>query len=200
MKRDFERWEIVFGGVVFLAGLALRLRLALSTYLNSDEALQALLALGSWGDTLRNALTVTHPPLILAVAHVALLISRTEFALRLVPLLAGSLFPVLLFFWLRGVAGKIAAMTALFLLTLAPHLIALSAQLRSYTLALLMLSASLVVFEQALEKSRWRMMALYSVLLWLCILSDYSMAWFVGAAGVYGLLRLKGSSGALRAT
>ena len=200
MKRDVERWELVFGGVVFLAGLALRLRLALLTYLNPDEALHALLAMGSWGDALRNSLTVPHPPLLIAVTHAVLLISRTEFALRLVPLLAGCLFPVLLFVWLRRVAGRMAAATALFLLTLAPHWIAVSAQLRSYTLALLWLSASLVVLELALERNRWPMMALYNVLLWLCILSDYSMAWFVGAAGVYGLLRLKGSSRALKAT
>lgn len=200
MKRDFERWEITLAAMVFLAGLALRLRLALITYLNPDEAVQALLALGSWGEALRNSLKVTHPPLIIVVTHAALLISHAELALRLVPVLAGSLFPVLLFLWLRKVAGKTAAMAALLLLTLAPHLVAISAQLRSYTLALLLLSASLAVLEDALDKDRWQLMAVYSLLLWLCILSDYSMAWFVGAAGVYCLLRLKGSSGALKAT
>src|SRR5262249_27158101 len=85
-------------------------------------------------------------------------------------------------------------------LTLAPHLITVSAQLRSYTLALLFLSASLVVLEEALESDRRWTMAVYSVLLWLCILSDYSMAWFAGAAGLYALLRLCGSSARVKAT
>jgi predicted membrane-bound mannosyltransferase len=128
--------------LVFIVGLVLRLRLALLTYLNPDEALQALLAFGNWGDVLRNTLKVTHPPLLILITHAISLISRTEFALRLVPVLAGRLFPVALFAWLRRVAGRMAAMAALLLLTLAPHLVGVSAQLRSYTLALLFLSAS----------------------------------------------------------
>lgn len=200
MKRDFKRWEIALAGVIFLVGLVLRLRLAIDTYLNPDEALQALAAEGGWGDALRNSLKLTHPPLIIVVTHAALLVSRAELAVRLVPVLAGSLFPVLLFLWLWKVAGKIAAISALFLLTLAPNLVVVSAQLRSYTLALLLLSASLVVLEDALDRNQWQSMLVYSLLLWLCILSDYSMAWFVGAAGVYCLLRLKGSSGRVRAT
>jgi hypothetical protein len=200
MKSDYDRWETTFMGVVFTAGLVLRLRLALLNYLNPDEALDALLAFGTWGDAFRNSLKVTHPPLLMVITHAVSLISRTELALRLVPVLAGSLFPLLLFAWLRRVAGMMAAMAALFLLTLAPHLITVSAQLRSYTLALLFLSASLVVLEEALESNRWRAMAVYNVLLWLCILSDYSMAWFAGAAGLYALLGLRGSSARVKAT
>lgn len=192
MNRRLDRWEAFFVVVALLAGLVLRLRLALTTDLNPDEAQQALLAFGTWGETLRNSLTVTHPPLLILITHAVSLISRSEFALRVVPVLAGSLFPLLFFVWLRRVAGGMAAMAGLFLLTLAPHLITLSAQLRSYTLALLFLSASLAALEEALDSGRWRWMAAYSVLLWFCILSDYSAAWFVGAAGLYALLRLRG--------
>src|SRR5579871_852438 len=120
MKRNFNRWEIIFVGVVFVAGLALRLRLALITYLNPDEALRALWAVGTWGDTLRNSLLDAHPPLQSFITHAVFLMNRSEVALRLVPVLAGSVFPVLLFAWLRRVAGMMAAMTALFLLTFAP--------------------------------------------------------------------------------
>jgi hypothetical protein len=200
MKRDFNRWEIIFVGVVFTAGLALRLRLALLTYLNPDEALHALGAFGTWGDALRNSIPDAHPPLLALITHAVSRFSRTELALRLVPVLAGSLFPLLLFAWLRRVAGRMAAMAALFLLTLAPHLITLSAQARSYTLAFLFLSASLVMLEEALEGNRWGAMAVFSVFLWLCILSDYSMAWFAGAVGVYAMLRLRGSSARVKAT
>ena len=200
MKRDFDRWAIIFVIAVVVAGLALRLRLALLTYLNPDEALHALLAFGTLRETIRNSIGVTHPPLLAVITHFVSRISRTELALRLVPLMAGCLFPLLLFVWLRRLAGSIAAMAVLFLLTLAPNTIILSAQLRSYTLALLFLSASLLVLEEALESGRWRMMALYSVLLWLCIVSDYSVAWFVGAAGVFVLLRFRGSSAPVKAT
>ncbi len=193
-RRDFARWEILFVAVVFTAGLAARLRLATLTYLNPDEAQQALLAFGKWSDTLHDSLTVAHPPLLILLTHAVSLLSRTELALRLGPVLAGSVFPLVLFAWLRGVAGRMAAMAALLLLTLAPHLITVSAQLRSYTIAFLFLSASLLLLEHALENGRWPVMAASSALLWLCILSDYSMAWFAGAAGVYALLRLRGSS------
>lgn len=127
MKRGFERWEIIFVAVVFLAGLALRLRLALFTYLNPDEAVNALLSFGTWGYALSNWVKETHPPLLMVITHAVSLISRKEIALRLVPVLAGSLFPLLFSVWLRRVSGRVAAMTALFLLTLAPHLIAVSA-------------------------------------------------------------------------
>ncbi len=200
MKRDFSRWEILFVTVVVGAGLALRLQQVWLTYLNPDEGLQALIAFGTWRQTLHGSLEITHPPLLEVLTHVVSRISRTELALRLIPLLAGSLFPVLLYLWLRRVAGWIAGLTVLFLLTLAPHTILLSAQLRSYTLALFFLAASLLVLEEALEGGGWPMMALYSILLLCCIASDYSAAWFVGAAGVYALARLRGGSSAVKAT
>jgi hypothetical protein len=200
MKRDLSRWEIVFAVVVFTAGLALRLRLALLTYFNADEALHSLWAFGTWGETLRNAPADTHPPLLLFITYAVSQLSRTELALRLVPVLAGSLFPLLLFVWLRRVSGRMAAMAVLVLLTLAPHFITISAQVRSYTLAFLFLSASLLVLEEALQGDSWIAMAVYSLFLCLCISSDYSMAWFVAAVGVYALLRLRGTSTPVKTT
>lgn len=190
--------EIWFGGTVFVAGLALRLHLALTTWLNPDEALQGLLAEGSLPEALHKALSVTHPPLLLILTNFVLRFSRADLAVRLIPVLAGSLFPVVLSLWLAKVAGKVAAMTALLLLTLAPNLVSVGSQFRSYTLAFLFLAASLLVLEEALLRDRWQWMAVYGVLLCLCVSSDYSTAWFVGGAGVYCLLRLKGSSGAAR--
>ena len=182
-----------------MAGLTLRLHLATTLYLNPDEAMHALLSFGTFGDVLRNSLLVTHPPLLILITHAVSLVSRSEFALRLVPVLAGSVFPVLTYLWLRRVAGNVAGLTAMFILSLAPNLIALSAEIRSYTLALLFLSAALLALEEAFESGRILMMALYSVLLWACILSDYSGAWFAGAAGIYALLRLRGSPAGIKA-
>src|SRR5450755_2026161 len=200
MKREFSRWEIAFVVVVVAAGLALRLRLALLTYVNPDEALHALVAFSSWDRLVPDSLRVTHPPLLLVLTHFVSFVSRSELAVRMIPLLAGSAFPVVLFVWLRRLAGGVPAMAVLFLLTLAPHLVVVSAELRSYTLAFLFLAASLLVLEAALDSGRWRMMALYSVLLCLAIVSDYSMAWFAGSAGIYALLRLRGCSRRLQAT
>jgi hypothetical protein len=176
----------------------LRVRIALTTYLNPDEALQALLSFPGWPQVWRNSLTVTHPPLLILITHLVSMASRTEIALRMVPILAGSLFPVVLFVWLRRVAGIGAGMTAMFLLTLAPHLVTISAQLRSYTLALLFLSASLLALDRAIDTGRWQTIWVFNILLWACIFSDFSMAWFAGAATVYALLRLRESPAAVK--
>jgi hypothetical protein len=89
-------------------------------------------------------------------------------------------------------------MIALFLLTLTPHLVIISAQLRGYTLAFLFLSASLVAFEISVDTGRWPAMVAFDVLLFLSICSDYSMAWFIGAAGVYALMRLRAAPVAVK--
>jgi hypothetical protein len=190
-RRRFDSWEIAFASIVFAAGLAVRLRLAYLHYLNPDEVEAVQFALGTWRQTLDQSLWLTHPPLLVLLTHVACQFSRAEIVLRLVPVLAGSLFPLLLFLWLRRLAGTVAGLAALLLLTLSPYAIALSVEVRPYTLALFFVAASLLVLEGGLESGRWQNMAFYSILLWLAILSDYSAAWFVGAAGVYVLLRLR---------
>ena len=179
---------------VVLTGLVLRLRLASITYLNPDEAGHALYSFGSLRQMVIYSFGVdNHPPLLLMMNHLISAVSRTELALRMVPVLSGSLFPLVLGAWLRRVAGKFAGMTALFLLTFAPHLVNLSAQVRSYTLAFLLLSASLVALEAAIDKGRRLPMVWFDVLLLTCIFADYSMAWFAGAVGIYALMRLRGS-------
>jgi hypothetical protein len=188
-----EWWELVFAAVVFTAGLVLRLRIAASTTLNPDEALHAILSLGSWGEVLRQALSVSHPPLLILINHVIFQFSRSEPAARLISVLAGSLFPALLAVWMRRVAGPSAACAVLFLLTMSPSLTGVSTEVRSYALAFLFLAASLLVLEYALDLASAGLMALFAVLLYGAIVSDFSIAWFVGGVGVYALLRLKGS-------
>ena len=196
------RWDIAFLSIVFLAGLALRLRPALTIYMNPDEALQALLAFTQpgegWVQIWRNSLTVAHPPLLILLTHAVSLISKTEIAMRMISILSGSLFPIFLFVWLRRLTGKTAALAVMFLLTMAPNLITISAQLRSYTLALFFLSAALVTLDWAIETGRVWMIWMFNALLWACIFSDFSMVWFACAAGVYALVRLRGSTVAIK--
>jgi hypothetical protein len=198
MERQLKRWGTVLVMAMLVAGFLLRLRAALHTAFNPDEALHAVLAFGTWSETLSNALRVTHPPLLAIITYLVARVSHTELALRMVPLVAGSLFPLLLFIWLRRVAGDLAGAGAFLILTLSPNLIALSAQLRSYTLGLLFFAAALVVLEEGLKRNRWQWMCAFSVLLWLSIASDYSMAWAVGGLGIYALLRLRASSTATK--
>lgn len=193
------RGEIIVASAIMILGLALRIRLALITYLNPDEATHALYSFTGWREMFRYSYHIDkHPPLLLFLTHLVLFISRSDLAVRLIPVLSGSLFPVFFSLWLSRVAGKFAAMTALFLLTFSPHFVIISAQLRGYTLAFLFLSASLVAFEFAIDTGRLPPMIAFDLLLFLCICSDYSMAWFAGPAGIYALMRLRRAPFSLR--
>jgi hypothetical protein len=120
-------------------------------------------------------------------------ISSSEVALRLLPVLAGSLFPWVVFRWLARTWNQGAGLAALLILTFSPNLVMLSAQARAYTLALLFAALALLFLEEALQRASLLYMLLFTGALYLAILSEYSAAWFAGAAGIYFLLRIRSS-------
>jgi hypothetical protein len=81
---------------------------------------------------------------------------------------------------------------------MAPQLVAISTVVRSYSLAFVFMAASLWALEVAFETESWRWMALSAPLLYGAIVSDYSIACYAGAAGAYGLLRIRSASRAVR--
>ena len=76
------------------------------------------------------------------------------------------------------------------MLTFSPTLIDLSSEVRAYILAFLFLSTSLVFLEKALDHSRMGYMIWFHVFLYLAILTEYCVAWYAAALGVYAMLRL----------
>jgi len=60
-----------------------------------------------------------------------------------------------------------------------------------YTLAFLFFSLCLLLLEKSLESGSLRSMLWFNVFLYLSILTEYSVAWFVAAAAVYAILRLR---------
>ncbi len=152
-----------------------------------------------WAQIWTNSLKVTHPPALILLTHVVSLISRRELALRMIPVLAGTVFPFVVFLWLRRVAGKTAGMAAMLLLTLSPALVTKSAELRSYTLALLLASCALLAFEKAVDGGGPKAIWIFNFLLWACIFSDYSMAWFAGGMAICAVLRLRRAPAAAKA-
>ena len=199
IQRRLTVWEITAVGAVFLTGLVLKLRLAIPAYLNPDEVWHSFLAFEPWRRGFRESLREAHPPLVTMVLHTVALFSHGDLAMRMLSIVTGSLFPVVIYFWLYRCAGRMAAFAALFLLTMSPNVIAISAQVRSYAPALFFLALALFTLEIALERDNWPLMIVYGIFLLLCIFSDYSMAWFAGAAGGYALLRLRGSSVQMKA-
>ncbi len=177
---------------MMLVGLALRLAEGGRTYLNPDEIQNFFLSLARGFRALYvgTPLQIDHPPLLFVLLHPIALISSSEIALRLIPVLAGTVFPWVVYRWLARAWNAGAGFAAFAILTFSPDLIALSAQIRGYTLELLFAALALLFLETALTGRSLSAMLLFSVALDLAILSEYSAAWFAAAVGVYFLLRV----------
>jgi hypothetical protein len=195
----------IAGGIVALCGLVWRLYYGSEFYLNPDEAMHYTVAADSWHGLIgfyRNATRLFHPPLFIPVLQGMLILGRCEWILRLVPAISGALFPWFIALWVQRLTGKVAALCAQLLLTFSPALISLSAEVRGYTLAFLFLSICLLLLDEALEHGNPRYMAWFHVFLYLAILTEYCVAWFVASVGIYALFRLwtKSASSTLRTT
>jgi 4-amino-4-deoxy-L-arabinose transferase-like glycosyltransferase len=186
-----RRTEWVVVGPVMILGLVLRLVEAGRTYLNADEIKYFFLALGNFRQILNVGLQTDHPPLLFFLLHPVASITSSGIALRLIPVLAGVIFPWVVYRWLARVWNARAGLIALFILTLSPNLIFLSAQIRGYTIELLFAALALLFLESGLEEGSVRLMILFSLSLDLAILSEYSAAYFAGAVGIYFLLRAR---------
>src|SRR5689334_1343338 len=89
-----ERWlaaHFTLGaGLVLMAGLLVRVKIACGTFLNPDEALHYLLAhQSSWLEAYRASLTNAHPPLLTFVLYFWRPLGDSELVLRLPSVIAG---------------------------------------------------------------------------------------------------------------
>ena len=186
------------GAAIIISGLLWRLYYATDFSLNADEALHYMTAAHDWHGWIgfyRTATRVLHPPLFIAVLRGVLPMGHSELMLRLVPMVAGVLFPWFVMLWARRFTGNAAALSAQLLLTFSPTLIDLSTEVRAYTLAYLLFSISLVLLEEALDRGSTGFMVLFLGFLYLAILTEYCVAWFVAALAIYVFLRLWRSPG-----
>lgn len=175
--------------VLVLVGFVLRVVEASQTYLNPDEGMFFGMSLpAGFLDTLQASRGTHHPPLLVFILHYIGKVSQTELALRTVPIIAGSLFPWVIYRWFGSVWNKLAALLALTILTFSPNLISLSAQARGYTLALLLLAISLSLLDRAIRERSVSRMTAFSAVLCVATFVEYFVAFFIGAAGVYFLV------------
>jgi hypothetical protein len=173
---------------LLLAALVLRMRLAAESYLNPDEAWVSLLAVpGSIGELYAQAARTAHPPLLVFLVHAVKRVSDAELALRIVPAVAGVLFPWLVYRWLGLIWSRTSGFLALALLAFSPALAALSAQVRGYTLLLAFVAAALYSLERALSEDSPAWMGAFAAALYLAVLTEYSAAMFVLPAALYVL-------------
>lgn len=138
----------------------------------------------------------THPPLLIFLLHYVRKLGSSEYVFRALPMLSGVLFPWFVYRWLEIVWSRAAGFAALILLTFSPVLVDLSAEVRGYTLALLLMAVALWCLEKALDSpdgrpraSAWKWMAGFGAALWLAVLAEFPVAFFCGGVGLYALLR-----------
>lgn len=188
-RRYIDRLDALALGVV-AAGFVIRISAATRSYLNPDEALHYLLLNQSSAFLAYKAsLTNAHPPLIYLVLYYWRFLGRSELMLRLPSVVAGTAFCWMLYKWMGLAFGRTASWIGLILVTFSPSMVALSAELRAYALLLFCMGGALYFLERAFGEKSVREMWLFTVFLYLAILSHYSAAFFAAAAGVYVLAR-----------
>jgi hypothetical protein len=177
-----------------MAGSGTRLWLAARTFLNPDEALHYWVAAQpTFSQTYAVSLTTAHPPLMFFLLHGWVRLGSSELFLRLPFVLAGVLFGWIIFLWVRRITEQPTALFALALTLLSPTLIGLSAEVRQYSLLLLLCAGCLYAFERALQDKSDAWMALSACGLWLALLTHYSALIFAAGTGVYGFWRVFGN-------
>ncbi|HUQ93710.1 MAG TPA: glycosyltransferase family 39 protein, partial [Bryobacteraceae bacterium] len=178
--------------IVLILGLfAVHLRHAALVHLNPDEALHYQLAhQQSLHDAYLANNTNAHPPLLILAVHLWIKIAAAEWFLRLIPVLAYCGMVWFGFAWGRLALGNVAAVAMAAVLALAPPVFNLAVELRHYTLALCFSMGALYFLERAFAEKSRRSMALSSMMLYLAILSHYSVLWFALGLGLYALFRI----------
>lgn len=176
---------------VILVGLLARLWTASGTFLNPDEALHFRLAnQASLALAYKESLTASHPPLLTLLLYFWRALGTSELWLRLPSILAGVVFCWMFYKWLSKAAGGLAGLIGLLLVAFLPPIVLLSAEVRQYALLLAFLASALYFLDGAFAENSPGRMVVFSLCLYLAMLSHYSAFLFAAALGIYALLRI----------
>ncbi|HZW81659.1 MAG TPA: glycosyltransferase family 39 protein [Candidatus Deferrimicrobiaceae bacterium] len=173
-----------------LVGFCARIWAASGTFLNPDEALHFRLAnQPSWLLAYRQSLTASHPPLLTFILYFWRALGTSELWLRMPSILAGVAFCWMFYKWLGNAAGDLAGLIGLIFVSFLPPVILLSTEIRQYALLLAFLAAALYFLDDSFAKNSSGRMVVFSLCLYLAMLSHYSAFWFAAALGIYAVLR-----------
>jgi hypothetical protein len=177
---------------VLAAGFIVRFLQARSYFLNPDEALHYLLASrGSLWLTYQATLTTAHPPLLILLLHYWRWLGQSELMLRLPSVVAGTATCGLTYLWLKKIADRSTAFIGLLLITLAPALIELLAEVRQYALLMFFMAACLYFSERAVQENSLLHIGMFSISLYAALVTHYSSLLFAFSMGVYMLVRMR---------
>ncbi len=123
------RSHLIIGAGVGL-GLLLRLWTASLSPLTADEAWQCLIANASGLRGMFEAANLTnHPPLLILALRLMKALGNGDIWLRLVPVVAGGLTPLVVYLWLKRRFDRPVALLAGLVQALTPALIRLSTEI-----------------------------------------------------------------------
>jgi len=191
----FDRWILRWSDwvalLVVIAGCLLRLRAAAGTFLNPDEALHFSVAnQSSLPAAYRASLTLAHPPLLILLLYFWRAVGTSEFVLRLPSVIAGTMCCWIFYKWLKTAFESVVGLTGVIFMALLPPMVALTAEVRQYSLLLLFTALAAYLLERALSENSAGLIALASASTCLAVLSNYSGLLFAMALGLYSGLRL----------
>lgn len=179
--------------VLVTVGLAARVLAARRSFVLSDESLHLYLASPeSLSEVYRWSLTNAHPPLFFLLLVFWQRVVGVGWELCLLPAGFGAAFLWVAYLWARSLAGLVSALTMLAFLAFLPQLVLLSAELRGYSLALLLVAAALAAFERGLRGNAPGWVALSGVSMALALGTHYLAIRSAIALCAYGAVRLLG--------
>jgi len=185
-----ESLDIIAAAIVAL-GFFLRLWRAQATFFSTDEAWHFALAnQNSLAAAYKASLTLLHPPLLLVILYYWRHLGTSNLVLRLPSVIAGTLLCWAVYRWLSGVFSQSVGWMGLLFTTFLPPLIALSAELRQYTLMMLFAVCSAYLLEEALATGSDGRMIGSCLCLYLAMVSHYSAFLFAAALGGYCIVRM----------
>ncbi|HYA48008.1 MAG TPA: glycosyltransferase family 39 protein [archaeon] len=181
----------VIAGIVIALGFCWRLWLAYATFFNTDEAWHySVVNQNSLRAAYKASLALAHPPLLVFILYFWRHLGTSDVMLRFPGVVAGTVFCWIFYKWLIYLFGRVVAWCGLIFAAFLPPMIALSAELRQYSLLLMFSIAAAYQLERALSENSVRAMLLSCACLWLAMLSHYSAFLFCAGLGIYAILRM----------
>jgi uncharacterized membrane protein len=186
-----SRREALLAVVLVALGALARLRAAHAPFLTPDEMLHLQIAgEPTLAKVYRASLDNAHPPLFFLLLHPWKNEVRSEWALRLLPVLLGTLALPAAWLWARRLLGSTAGLIALALFALLPAVVLVTSEVRGYALLLATTAAALAALERGVDEGSAAALAAFGVFGVLALLSHYAAFRILAAALVFAGIRL----------
>jgi hypothetical protein len=126
-----------------------------------------------------------HPPLFFIILFFWTKLGYSELFLRIISVLSGTALIYVGYKWVEKCFGKNPGLVMSLLLAFSTTLIALSQEVRGYSVLILFITCALYYFQMMLDKKAILPLILFSIFIYLAILVHYSASFFWLAIGIY---------------